>query len=70
LDWELSHVFWKLIKKSVTVFCWIGNPRQKSQIVNFLKSKNSEICLAIGDGGNDVNMIKAANNGVGIFGKE
>ena len=26
--------------------------------------------LAIGDGGNDVNMIKAAHVGIGIFGKE
>jgi phospholipid-translocating ATPase len=26
--------------------------------------------LGIGDGGNDVGMIQAANVGVGIFGKE
>jgi P-type E1-E2 ATPase len=28
------------------------------------------VTLAIGDGANDVNMIKRANIGVGIFGKE
>ena len=27
-------------------------------------------CVAIGDGGNDVNMIQQADIGVGIFGKE
>ncbi len=70
LDDELSSVFWKLIKKSRAVICCRCNPIQKSQIVNFVKGMSSEICLAIGDGGNDVNMIKAANVGIGIFGKE
>ena len=28
------------------------------------------MCLAIGDGANDVSMIQEANIGVGIFGKE
>ena len=27
-----------------------------------------KICLAIGDGGNDVGMIKAANIGIGLYG--
>lgn len=70
LDNEVSPIFWKLIKKSRSIICCRSNPIQKSQIVNFVKSKSSEICLAIGDGGNDVNMIKAANVGIGIFGKE
>jgi P-type E1-E2 ATPase len=39
-------------------------------VVNFVKNKSGETTLAIGDGGNDVNMIKVANVGVGIFGKE
>jgi phospholipid-translocating ATPase len=29
-----------------------------------------KICLAVGDGGNDVSMIKSANVGIGIYGKE
>ena len=28
------------------------------------------VTLAIGDGGNDVNMIQKAHIGIGIFGKE
>lgn len=70
LENDLAHMFWKLIKKSRSVICCRCNPIQKSQIVNFVKNKSSDVCLAIGDGGNDVNMIKAANIGVGIFGKE
>lgn len=30
----------------------------------------SAVTLAIGDGGNDVNMIQRAHIGIGIFGKE
>jgi phospholipid-translocating ATPase len=30
----------------------------------------SKVTLAIGDGANDVNMIKKAHIGIGIFGKE
>lgn len=70
MDNELSQMFWTLIKKSRSIICCRCNPIQKSQIVNFVKNKSSQICLAIGDGGNDVNMIKAANVGIGIFGKE
>jgi P-type E1-E2 ATPase len=29
-----------------------------------------KICLAIGDGQNDVPMIRAANIGIGLFGEE
>jgi len=34
------------------------------------ESEPHSVTLAIGDGANDVNMIKKANIGVGIFGKE
>ncbi len=70
LDDEVKTIFWKLIKKSRAVICCRCNPIQKSDIVNFVKKKSGEVCLSIGDGGNDVNMLKAANVGIGIFGKE
>ena len=35
-----------------------------------IKKKGKKLCLAIGDGANDVNMIEAADVGVGIFGNE
>jgi len=67
---ELKPTFWKLIKKTSGIVCCRCTPIQKSDIVSFVKDKSGEVCLAIGDGGNDVNMIKAANVGIGIFGKE
>ncbi len=70
LDEDIKDYFWKVIKKSKSIVCCRCTPIQKSDIVNFVKNKSGEVCLAIGDGGNDVNMIKAANVGIGIFGKE
>ena len=44
---------------------------QKAQMLNLVKGINDRsCCLAIGDGANDVAMIKAGNIGVGIIGKE
>lgn len=47
------------------------SPKQKQEIVQMVKlAKPRVISLAIGDGANDVNMITAANVGIGILGKE
>jgi len=44
---------------------------QKAQLLNLIKDDvPSACCLAIGDGANDVAMIKAGHLGVGIIGKE
>ena len=66
----MEETFWKLIQKSRAIVCCRCTPVQKSNIVEFVQKKSRKICLAIGDGGNDVNMIKKANVGIGIFGKE
>ncbi|OAF65454.1 hypothetical protein A3Q56_06834 [Intoshia linei] len=50
------------------IFCRCA-PLQKAKIVKLLKNKN-KIVLSIGDGANDVPMLKAANIGVGIGGGE
>ena len=65
-----SNKFWELIQKSNSLICCRTSPSQKSEIVKFIKSKTDAITLSIGDGGNDVNMIKAAHIGIGLFGKE
>ena len=44
---------------------------QKAQMLNLIKANvPASTCLAIGDGANDVAMIKAGHIGVGIIGKE
>lgn len=47
-------------------------PIQKQQVVNLVKTDTFPKCttLSIGDGANDVSMIREADVGVGIFGKE
>jgi magnesium-transporting ATPase (P-type) len=70
LEDDIGEIFWECLKKSRSIVCCRCAPIQKSQVVHFIKKKSNQVTLAIGDGGNDVNMIKAANVGVGIFGKE
>ena len=65
-----AELFWYLIENSRSVICCRCSPTEKSKIVEFVRNNSKEITLAIGDGENDVNMIKSANVGIGIFGKE
>ena len=65
-----GELFFELIKESRSLICCRSSPSQKSKVVEFMKKHSDELTLAIGDGGNDVNMIKAAHVGIGIFGKE
>ena len=67
---KASDLFWSLIQHSRSIICCRCSPIQKSQIVKFVKKHTDRITLAIGDGENDVSMIKTAHIGVGIFGKE
>ena len=67
---KISKLFLELIKNSRSLICCRSSPKQKSEIVNFIKKNTKDLTLAIGDGGNDVNMIKTAHVGIGIFGKE
>ena len=69
-DGKASELFWDLIQRSRSLICCRASPSQKSQVVQFIRNKTDSITLAIGDGGNDVNMIRTANIGIGIFGKE
>ena len=69
-DQEISKLFLELIENSRSLICCRSSPSQKSKIVEFIKKNTNDLTLAIGDGGNDVNMIKMAHIGIGIFGKE
>ncbi|XP_033823522.1 phospholipid-transporting ATPase ID [Periophthalmus magnuspinnatus] len=53
-----------------TVICCRVTPLQKAQVVELVKTHKKAVTLAIGDGANDVSMIKTAHIGVGISGQE
>ncbi|CAI2358814.1 unnamed protein product [Moneuplotes crassus] len=68
---ENRKLFGKIIKKANVVLVCRSSPKQKAEVVEFAKEVNPKmVSLAIGDGGNDVSMIKEADVGIGIFGKE
>ncbi|XP_028985138.1 phospholipid-transporting ATPase ID [Betta splendens] len=52
------------------VICCRVTPLQKAQVVELIKKHRNAVTLAIGDGANDVSMIKSAHIGVGISGQE
>jgi phospholipid-translocating ATPase len=58
--------------KMPAVVCCRCSPSQKKTLTAGVKKckKKKEAVLGIGDGGNDVGMIQAADVGVGIVGKE
>jgi phospholipid-translocating ATPase len=59
-----------LITHCAAVICCRVSPLQKAQVVELVKNRKRVMCLAIGDGANDVSMIQAADIGVGIAGEE
>ncbi|KAF5892374.1 phospholipid-transporting ATPase IC-like, partial [Clarias magur] len=67
---ELGSRFVKLCNLCQSVLCCRVTPGQKAEIVELVKKFASSITMAIGDGANDVNMIKMAHIGVGIRGVE
>ena len=54
---------------SVVVACRCS-PTQKADVTRLIREYTKKQVCCIGDGGNDVSMIQAANIGIGIVGKE
>lgn len=75
---SLAHVLESDVKNELlelacvckTVVCCRVTPLQKAQVVELVKKHRNAVTLAIGDGANDVSMIKSAHIGVGISGQE
>eukprot|EP00475_Leptophrys_vorax_P029959 TRINITY_DN44436_c0_g1_i1.p1 TRINITY_DN44436_c0_g1~~TRINITY_DN44436_c0_g1_i1.p1 ORF type:complete len:1179 (+),score=393.39 TRINITY_DN44436_c0_g1_i1:363-3539(+) len=67
---QLTSLFLDVLTKMQTVVCSRATPSQKAAMVNLVKTELKKVCLAIGDGANDVSMIQKANVGVGLTGKE
>ncbi|TRY62354.1 hypothetical protein DNTS_025883 [Danionella cerebrum] len=53
-----------------SVLCCRVTPAQKAEVVEMVRIHSTSITMAIGDGANDVNMIKTAHIGVGVCGVE
>lgn len=56
--------------KLPTVVACRCSPTQKAEVAKLIKEFTKKRVCCIGDGGNDVSMIQAADVGVGIVGKE
>ncbi|KAJ0032337.1 hypothetical protein NQD34_002418 [Periophthalmus magnuspinnatus] len=68
---EWGAALMKLASQCQSVLCCRVTPGQKADIVKLVRRKHTKsITLSIGDGANDVNMIKTAHVGVGLVGVE
>ncbi|XP_076337091.1 putative phospholipid-transporting ATPase IIB isoform X2 [Tachypleus tridentatus] len=62
--------FMELACQCPAVICCRCSPTQKAEVVRLIKHHTGKRTSAVGDGGNDVSMIQAADAGIGIVGKE
>ncbi|KAM9244875.1 phospholipid-transporting ATPase IK [Dugong dugon] len=65
-----ERAFVDLAVRCQAVICCRVTPKQKALIVMLIRKHRGVVTLAIGDGANDVNMIKTADIGVGLVGQE
>ncbi|UJR17025.1 hypothetical protein I4U23_003923 [Adineta vaga] len=70
LNEKLQMKFLEISTMCQAVVCCSVTPLQKAQVVDLVMKNENKITLAIGDGANDVSMIKKAHIGVGISGQE
>ncbi|WFD36197.1 P-type phospholipid transporter [Malassezia cuniculi] len=62
--------FVELATQLSVVVCCRCSPTQKAEVTRLIREYTKRQVCCIGDGGNDVSMIQAANVGIGIVGKE
>ncbi|XP_034386322.1 phospholipid-transporting ATPase IC [Cyclopterus lumpus] len=67
-DWGAS--FMNLAEQCQSVLCCRVTPGQKADIITLVRKHTRSVTMSIGDGANDVNMIKTAHVGVGLAGVE
>ncbi|XP_034147865.1 probable phospholipid-transporting ATPase VB [Esox lucius] len=70
LQSDLVDRFLELARLCRSVLCCRVTPLQKSTVVKVVRERLKVMTLAVGDGANDVNMIQAADVGIGISGQE
>ena len=69
-DDHLSEIIDYIFKNSASVVVFRSSPNEKAEVIRFVQRDKGIFTLAIGDGGNDVNMIQTATIGIGLMGKE
>ncbi|XP_043268867.1 probable phospholipid-transporting ATPase IIB isoform X3 [Venturia canescens] len=62
--------FMELACGSPAVVCCRCSPTQKAEVVTLIQRHTKKRTAAVGDGGNDVSMIQAADAGIGLEGME
>ncbi|MBA0695653.1 hypothetical protein Goari_002263 [Gossypium aridum] len=70
LEDDVKQQFLVLAVQCASVICCRVSPKQKALVTRLVKEGTGKTTLAIGDGANDVGMIKEADIGVGISGVE
>ncbi|PNF40229.1 putative phospholipid-transporting ATPase IIB [Cryptotermes secundus] len=65
-----QHEFLELACGCPAVICCRCSPTQKAEVVRLIQRHTGRRTAAVGDGGNDVSMIQAADAGIGIAGRE
>ncbi|XP_046439096.1 probable phospholipid-transporting ATPase IM isoform X3 [Daphnia pulex] len=70
LQTKLEKLFLDVGTQCKAVICCRVTPLQKAMVVDLVKKYKQAVTLSIGDGANDVSMIKTAHIGVGISGQE
>ncbi|PFH33753.1 cation-transporting atpase family protein [Besnoitia besnoiti] len=67
---HFPHYFIRVAAQAPAVVCCRCSPTQKADVVRLVKKFTGRRTCAVGDGGNDVSMIQAADVGIGLVGKE
>jgi len=63
--------FIRISKTCEAVICCRVSPGQKAEVVKLIKDDDPNVVtLSIGDGANDVPMIREAHVGIGLYGNE
>jgi len=67
---DLEESLVELLLRCYTTVCTRMTPKQKAVVTSLVRKHFGKVVLAIGDGANDVSMLREAEVGVGVYGKE
>lgn len=59
---QMERLFLEVVMQCKSVICCRVTPLQKALVVDLIKKNKNAVTLAVGDGANDVSMIKSNRN--------